>query len=94
MSCVGLICRSELITHSVLARVKPGLHQMKVHYSFYLKWKFYCQVMYINTADVFQGFWWLNPMNVSSPCAPLSFSEAHAKSLMLVFIFLFLLFFF
>lgn len=30
MPCVGLICRSELITRNILVRVKPGLHQIKV----------------------------------------------------------------
>ena len=33
MTCVGLICKSELITHNILARVKPGLRQIKVSLS-------------------------------------------------------------
>lgn len=34
MPCVRLICKSELITHSIFARVKPSLHQIKVSLSF------------------------------------------------------------
>lgn len=33
MTCVGLICKSEIITHNILAGVKPGLHQIKVSLS-------------------------------------------------------------